>query len=353
MIGKMKVTVLILLCALVLGLSVAPLAAQDKPPVAQDGPYKVGVQILNLTDSTREDRALQIFVWYPALVADDAPRPYLPDTTTAPYPLIIYSHGFGGGSTEATAVINRLVSQGYVVAAPTHVDRNDGWLPLVDRPLDITFVLNALADLPEDSTLLGAINTDNVGVMGFSFGGYTTLASGGARIDMTTFADWCAENGTLVRDTYCGSAEDRDRAQTYFDQMHPDASEDGLWAAVTDERIHAILPIAPCFGQMFGEAGLADVAVPALIVGGTTDVTCPYEFDAAYYYQHLGSPDRYLVSLDKRDHLAVIRAADVIQQYASAFFGYYLQGNTDYAQYLTPESAADFRNVTLEATLAE
>ena len=76
-------------------------AAQDESPVSVAGPYQIGIQILALTDESREDRALTAYVWYPALVADDAPRPYPPDDSGAPYPLIIYSHGYGDSPTES------------------------------------------------------------------------------------------------------------------------------------------------------------------------------------------------------------------------------------------------------------
>ena len=125
-------------------------------------------------------------------------------------------------------------------------------------------------------------------------------------------------------------------------------TDDGLWAALTDERINAILPIAPCNGQSFRETGLAAISIPTLIVGGTIDESCPYELDAAYYYEHIGSAERALATLEKRNHGVVIREIPPLQTYATAFFGLHLQGKNDYAQYLTPDTASAFRNVTLD-----
>jgi predicted dienelactone hydrolase len=104
---------------------------------------------------------------------------------------------------------------------------------------------------------------------------------------------------------------------------------------------------------MFGQDGLASVTVPVFIIGGTSDEFCNYDYDVAYFYETVGSSDRYLVSLKDASHRAVIQASDVIIHYATAFFGYYLQGKTDYTQYMTPESAEAFNDVTLEVIANE
>jgi predicted dienelactone hydrolase len=336
----------------ILLLSFVITAAQDKPPVSVAGTYKMGTQILNLTDASREDRALQTFVWYPALVAKDTPRPYPPDASGAPYPLIIYSHGFGGTPTEIARVIERLVSHGFVVAAVDHRDQDDPVAMYVNRPLDVTFLLNQLAILPADNPLVGIIDTDNVGLTGFSMGGYTTMAAGGARINPDYFKDWCAAHPDIKPDFYCDAIPNWDTIAAYHDQFAPasdDASaDDGLWGSFTDERIKAMLPLAPCRSQLFGEEGLAAVTIPTFIVGATDDESCPYDLDASYFYAHLGSADRSLVTLQKRTHIMVIRETPLLMQYETAFFGLHLQGKTDYAQYLTPDTASAFRNATLD-----
>src|SRR5690349_11969487 len=139
MMRKINFSVLVLLCGLLLGLM--PLTAQENRLPSEAGMYQVGVQILNLTDESRDGRAVQTFVWYPALVSDDAPLPYPVDTSGAPYPLIIFSHGGGGVPIDGMDLfITHLVSQGFVVAAPSHEDTQEAWKGIVDRPLDVLFV---------------------------------------------------------------------------------------------------------------------------------------------------------------------------------------------------------------------
>jgi predicted dienelactone hydrolase len=110
-----------------------------------------------------------------------------------------------------------------------------------------------------------------------------------------------------------------------------------LWPAFTDERIRAVLPFEPCNSAFFGEQGLAAATVPTLLVAGTADQFCPYQNDAAFDYAHLGSEDVYLLTFIGDDHFLFDVASNtpVIKHFVAAFFGHYLQGQEDYAQYMT------------------
>lgn len=356
MLLKAKFIACLICCGLLLSLALPSISAQDTPPqLPLEGSYQVGVHPLLLTDETRPHRTLQVFVWFPATIAKDAKPPYPPDTSGAPYPLIIYSHGNGAAPTEAAGNIMQLVSQGYVVAGIEHRDTTDKWLSFVNRPLDILFLLNQLDSMKDDS-VVSTIDLNNVGTWGASYGGYTAIATAGARVDPTHFADWCPtyadDPNNKTNFDSCSLLSNWDKLVSYHDQFDPpDVTDDPLWAATTDSRIKAIFVVAPCFAQMFGEDGLASVTVPAFMADGTADHTCPYAIDAAYYYQHLGSPNRYLVSLKDRDHSGSFSEGNLIPEYVTAFFGLYLKGETDDAQYLTPDTASAYKDVTLESQL--
>jgi predicted dienelactone hydrolase len=357
MLAKNKWLGLAVLCLMMLSVAWTGASAQDeKSPVSVAGAYQVGTQILTLTDTARDNRELQTFVWYPALGGKDTPRPFPPDASGSPYPLIIYSHGFGGSPTELTPVIERLVSHGFVVAALDHRDLDTPELVTINRPLDVLFLLNQLAALPDDSPLAGIIDTDHVGVTGFSMGGFTTVAVSGAQINPDFFKDWCAAHPDVKPDFYCDIVPIWDTIATYHDQVAPasdEAAANGMWQPLTDERIKAVFALAPCRSQLFGDDGLASVTIPTFIVGATNDESCPYDLDASNFYAHLGSEDRSLVTLDKRTHIMVIRELPLLMQYETAFFGLHLQGKSDYAQYLAPDTASAFRNVTVDVPGAD
>lgn len=353
---KAKLTFSIAFYLMLLGFVLSPVNAQSSP-FFEDGDYQVGVRAMLLTDESRDDRKLQAYIWYPAQIAEGANPPFPADNTRAPYPLIIYSHGYGASTTEAVGDIQHLVSQGFVVAGVDHHDpTSDKWLAFINRPLDILFLLNQITALKDDDPLAGIVDTNNVGIWGGSMGAYTAVAVSGARVDPNHFQEWCPTyeddpNFSLNFDS-CKLLTDWDKLLAYHEQYN-EASNEDLWAATTDERIHAVLGTATCFEQMFGEAGLAAISIPIFIIAGTADHTCPYDIDAVYLYDHVSSSDRYLVSLQDRDHAGSFAEPGLTLHYASAFFGYYLRSQTDYAQYMLPESAEAFNDVTLELQLSE
>jgi len=240
-------------CSLIMPV-LAPLA--DLP--APTGPYAVGTRTATWTDSSRKEyfspeqdyRKLVVQVWYPAVEpANCQPLPYLTDpglqvpalsrqlrlpaavirhldrvrTHTcesgrpfirkAGFPVLLFSHGLSGMRYQNTALIEELVSRGYIVFAPDHsFDANisifdDGTTAgyragkrrvlkgnhlenldlrqLKTRVADLQFILDRLE---HDSTaaLLQELPCDlsRVGVLGHSLGGTTalTLLAGDDRI---------------------------------------------------------------------------------------------------------------------------------------------------------------------------
>jgi predicted dienelactone hydrolase len=177
------------------------------------GPSPVGVRTVDLCDQARGGRPLPLEVWYPATDThrDDDPDTYevlpgLPavaqeavrDATPRPgsYPLVMFSHGFGGHRRQSTFLCTHLASHGYVVAACDHtgntlVDvvqfammvRSGAEIPdteamvsefIAARPADVVVAIDhLLGDVAGDLGTL--IDGDRIGMMGHSFGGWTTL----------------------------------------------------------------------------------------------------------------------------------------------------------------------------------
>jgi predicted dienelactone hydrolase len=325
-------------------------AAQETtlPPLTEPGPYGVRLQAMTFVDESRDDWELKTFIWYPAdktkgtpikpggLVLKDAP----PDRSGAPYPLIVYSHGWTRTPAELSDTLEHLASQGYVVAAPQHYDTQPIRFELVDRPLDILLVLDGLAALTEGD-LAGMIDTDNVGLMGYSMGADATLEMLGLLRDPVHFASWCAEHPDLA--TWdCNPPPSHgqtplDEITTYRAQLGLQNTPDGQWAPFGDERIRAVLAMAPGEFPLTTQDMLAAVTTPTMILHGTKDAYCDYECNAVRIYTDLGTEDRYLISVINGDHTTFTLQQKVPQHFATAFFGYYLQGDETYQPYLTPE----------------
>jgi predicted dienelactone hydrolase len=271
-----------------------PAVAQETPtpPLAVRGPYAVGERTLTFVDDSRDHRKLVTELWYPAIaptnpdkrLADVLAKGHrgwpnaVPDTSGEPYPLVLYSHTPMGQRTELSAHIEPLVSHGFVVAAADHPNDNFQAI-LVDRPLDILFVLDQLAAI-KTGDLAGLIDTDHTGMMGWNGGAYTVLALTGARIDPASASQWGAKPmvpGDFT-DPRSGWADwNWDKLVAYratFSALKPGE----MWPPFTDKRILGAFMFAPCLTPMFGEHGLAAATVPTLMVAGTGDMYCPYVF---------------------------------------------------------------------------
>jgi predicted dienelactone hydrolase len=113
---------------------------------------------------------------------------------------------------------------------------------------------------------------------------------------------------------------------------------------MTDERIRAVMPMAPEGAWLFGERGLAAVDRPTLIIGATEDKDCDYHREAVYIFEHLGAPDRAMISFVGQGHMMVFDSDPVarMKHFAAAFFGYHLQGRADYAGYFSEDFVAQY-----------
>jgi predicted dienelactone hydrolase len=183
------------------------------------GAFPAGVRTLHLVDRARDERSLPVELWYPASDAhagrDVSPAtrdtydliPGLPPTwqdalrdatpRDGRFPLVFFSHGYGGHRRQSTFLCTHLASHGYLVAAVDHTGNTvldvflavmrmlqtegaavDVTAPLresiVARPADVRFVLDQLLD--GGAGELGArIDAERIGMAGHSFGGWTTI----------------------------------------------------------------------------------------------------------------------------------------------------------------------------------
>ncbi|MBN1201342.1 MAG: prolyl oligopeptidase family serine peptidase [Anaerolineae bacterium] len=327
-----------------------PALAQEPEslPLAAQGPYGVGVLTMEFVDEDQQGRELYVMIWYPA---DAGRSSYLmpeydatPDKSGAPYPLILYSHYMGGNASNTLGAGPHLASYGFVVVSADHND-NPPWPNLIHRPLDILYMLGQFSTLDEGS-LTGMMDTNMVGVTGYSSGGTTALMVNGTRVDPVYHVAMCAEEE--LDDWTCHYWDD---IIAYREQYGPVTAGE-LWPPTADERIRAVVPIAPCYASLYGTRGLATATVPTLLIGNTADTLCDYERDAVFIHEHLGATDNYLLSLIGVDHLQPGEDKNVqaiYNHFTTAFFGYYLQGHEDYADFLTAEYVGQFEDLAWSA----
>ena len=322
---------------------ISALVTQTQAPLSfsEPGLKQTGRRNYKFIDPYRENRIVEISVWYPAIFqegqTENVVQEALPDLNEAPYPVIL-SSAKGGGFYAP-----HLVSYGFVVVGIRNIDYYEPWdQNLIDQPLDFLFALDLISTNPFEG-LEGVIDNERAGVMGYSFDGYNSLALSGARIDPNFYLEQCEkipfEEPSLSEWRiwyYCDLATKWDIFETYAGS-HNIARDDDLWQPMTDERILAVIPMAPEGARLFGDMGLAETDRPILILVGTRDVAAPYESEAVYIYEYLGSANKALISFIGQDHYMIYKDEQLarMKHFAVAFFGHYLQGREEYAEYFS------------------
>jgi predicted dienelactone hydrolase len=333
-----RLPVALLIGALLLAQTTFPAAVArqaDAPDYAKQGLFLVGTQEFVIPDEAGK-RPLPFTVWYPALAPEDTsetkaeattvssgretvPRAIqgaVPALTDTPYPLIIITHGLGGSRTDYTSLAVHLASYGFVVAAAEHADTSyDLTEPIIpvydqvttlllyDRPHDIVREISYADTLTaSDGALAGLIDTEHTAVLGHSTGGTTAFQAGGARVNFQALETWCEDKKSVgfARET-CQFVGHGDALTTRYGVDKP---EDGLFPALWDDRVAAIVAMAPG-GELhaFGDDGIAAVQVPTLILVAAADTAVSPEHNAFWAYDHISSQNKTLASFDGGSHM--------------------------------------------------
>jgi predicted dienelactone hydrolase len=347
-----------------LATAVPTVAPQD---LTERGPFAVGVSTLTLVDESRptdanrsyagaDTRTLVTEVWYPAegrtqpVEIRDAPL----DLSQAPYPLIVFSHGYTGVRRQSVSSTAHLASHGYIVISPDYPLSN-GAAPggpragdVLNQPGDVSFLIDSFLRFSDEpgNTFEGAIDETAIGLTGHSLGGLTTI--------LATF-------GPLA-----------------------------------DPRVKAAVPLAPV-SCLVGSQTYEDSHTPLLVVSGSDDQVVAFESARQAY--DAANPPKYLLTLVSGNHmrfadadmgdpppgtlassggetfleddkriaqatgadltacpeadsypqtLAGDRQRELTRLFATAFFDYYLKGNEGTSYVLTTEFAQTLPEVELE-----
>ena len=254
----------------------------------------------------RYDRQLKVEIWYPAKAGSEqehavytdhlgridlgnlepfsmpgrAYRDAEPDTSHGPYPVIVISHGYPGSRFLLVNLAENLSSKGYVVLSIGHTDNTYEDFPktgslesaLIHRSLDQRFVISSLPHLHQYGFPEGMLQSDHVGLIGFSMGGYGALRTIGARM----------------------SAQALETFAPFADELAESPDYHGL------SKVSAAVLFAPAT-FWFDPSRSEDIDIPTLFLCGTADHTVQYDAvrDFCLRAQH---SDRILVSYEECGH---------------------------------------------------
>jgi len=178
---------LALLAALLIVVYVALNPPRDVPAGAlsqefyRRGPHHVSLQTISWVDTSRptmpnrdfkgrDSRELKGRIWFPA------------DKEGAPYPLVIYSHGYMSQYKEGEYILEFLASRGFV-AVSVDFPLSNGSSPggavisdITNQAGDISFLIDQMLARTKqaDNLLSGRVDGDRIAALGLSLGGLTT-----------------------------------------------------------------------------------------------------------------------------------------------------------------------------------
>ena len=244
-----------------------------------------------------DGKPIELGIWYPS----DAPTSGQPlglfTQQVAPYaaiageklPLIVISHGTGGGASSHYDTAIALADAGFVVVALSHTGDNykDQSLQFtrrnfIDRPRQVSRVIDYMLN---DWAGHASIDPARIGMFGHSAGGFTTLIALGATADWNLAVLFCHDHR---EDWGCQHA--RDSAPTAADKKPV------KWPH--DPRVKAGVIAAPALGHTFTKDGLAAVTQPIQLWRAERDEVSPNQWNGDIVKARLPKPpDDHLVPL--------------------------------------------------------
>lgn len=289
----------------------------DPQELFEPGPYDVGFREFSIRYDAAGDggeREILLRVWYPAEPGSNAPPARYqvggivdlpaelaldspPITEDDNLPFVVHSHGNGGEGLTSYPYGELMASHGWIHVAPNHTGNtaldflgtpDPGTRSSLDRPTDITAVIDAFESGLDGDPLAGKAVTSEVYVYGHSFGGYTTFAKAGAPIDVDQQLEAC---------------EGSDSASC--DVIDTPDNEEAFREGFLDPRVVALAPQAPAIGS-FEEDALTGLGIPVMLMTGRLDQTTTQESSAIPSWDQLDGESDIWVEMPEGGHFTFI-----------------------------------------------
>ena len=294
---------------------------------------------------------------------------YLPQGLTEPAPLLVFSHGFTSDRSHFRYLAEHMASQGYIVVAPEHIGSNNQFkesflrgelsvdvspLEFYSRPLDITYLLDEIENSSEFKRL---INWEQVGILGHSFGGNTSLLLSGAPINQARISQVCQQNRPSLN-------------ASMLLQCRASSLPPGEYN-LRDPRIKAVVAVNPVTSSVLGPESMSKIAIPTMMLGGSEDIVTPFIEEQAHPFLWLKTQNKYLGVMVGGSHNSTSSeegaenlpdilqgarpdlARDYLKAMSLAFFEVHLRDRADYQSYLSSAYAQTISNEELPLYLVQ
>ncbi len=296
---------------------------------------------------------------------------YVPQNASEPSPIVIISHGWGSDKASFNYLAQHLASYGFAVAVPEHIGSDNAYQQafleghigrdlnpseFVNRPQDIKYIIDEITKkVATDPLWAKKLDLNNIGIIGHSFGGYTSLAIAGAALNFDRLHQECAKaepSFNLSQILQCRASH------------VPVVGQQDL----SDPRVKAAIAINPITSVLFGPEGMSQIQKPTMLITGNDDIIAPALQEQIHPFVWLKNTDKYLALFINGTHFSIMgneeneNSADnssgdvklpkvllgpdqgIGRSYAKAlslaFMEVYLKKNTAYQYYLTNNYAS-------------
>lgn len=217
-------------------------------------------------------------------------------------PIIVIENGMAGKLNRLDYLAKHLASHGFAVAISAHPGSDDQKLDafvkglsneifaaseFIDRPRDVSYLLDELGRLNQ-SNFKTTLQTNNVGVIGFSMGGSTALALGGSTINFKQLEQDCGSNLNLNNLSLFVQCRALDLPRKNYD--------------LRDPRVRSLFVLFPFSRSIYGNEGMQQIAIPVLWQVLTDDISTPMVLEQIPSFNELGSQHKYLTILSGFSH---------------------------------------------------
>ena len=315
----------------------------EAPELGRTGKFAVGTSTRELSLPVRTtltpagpaqaERNVGLRFWYPATAAGSTAATYRHTLNMADkssfdiaqkgmafegaaaakgkFPVVVISHGFNGWSEQLSRLGEHLASRGYVVVAIDHRDMAFDSVPgfflsfgkvLIDRALDQRQVIGKLADptFAKSEPALVSADASNLGLIGYSMGGYGALGASGAAYDPA--------------------------GKPFAALPGPAKTQATAADAKVAAMIDAVVLFAPWGGQPDNRAwsadGVAALNKPVLFIAGDQDDIVNFKGGVRWLFDSATASDRYLLTYREARHNVVGDVFDLGENPSSEINGY-------------------------------
>ncbi|PKF54049.1 hypothetical protein CW748_17325 [Alteromonadales bacterium alter-6D02] len=235
------------------------------------------------------NRPTKIKFWYQSDVETCNAKLCLSNSQN-PQRIAIISHGAFGSPRSMNWLGYSLASQGWLVAGVAHY--GESWVygqETIDpstvmrfwhRPQDISFAIDSLT---KHQLFNIPLVTNKLLMIGHSSGGFTALATVGAKLDATKSQAYCSSKKAL-KDKGCLYSSKKQHQPISKEMINKIGH---LQDQMQDERIVAAIALDPALGHATSKQSLQSINVPTLVIGSVNNDFLPFSEHATYYASHI------------------------------------------------------------------